>query len=120
MQCWRKNYGYNRKELRDVERLIRENRRKAVLIWNAGCKKEQIGDNSMNPIVSSIFDLSPAEKLQLVEDLWDNLASTPEVIPVPDWQKEELARRKANLIKNPDSAVAWEEVKNRLKNRNEC
>jgi Putative addiction module component len=27
----------------------------------------------------SIFDLSPAEKLQLVEDLWDDLAAAPEV-----------------------------------------
>ena len=26
---------------------------------------------------SSIFDLSPAEKLQLVEDLWDDLAEDP-------------------------------------------
>ena len=49
----------------------------------------------------SIFDLSPAEKLQLVEDLWDDLAATPEVVPVYDWQKQELARRKANLLKHP-------------------
>jgi hypothetical protein len=30
----------------------------------------------MNP--ASIFDLSPAEKLQLVEDLRDDLAAVPE------------------------------------------
>jgi len=29
----------------------------------------------MNP--ASIFDLSPSEKLQLVEDLWDDLATQP-------------------------------------------
>jgi putative addiction module component (TIGR02574 family) len=39
----------------------------------------------------SIFDLSPAEKLQLVEDLWDDLASNPSAVPVHDWQKEELS-----------------------------
>src|SRR5262245_62113295 len=27
--------------------------------------------------MDSIFDLSPSEKLQLVEDLWDDLAATP-------------------------------------------
>ena len=32
--------------------------------------------------ITSIFDLSPSEKLQLVEDLWDDLASTPEAVPV--------------------------------------
>jgi putative addiction module component (TIGR02574 family) len=60
---------------------------------------------------TSIFDLSPAEKLQLVEDLWDDLAATPEAVPVHDWQKQELARRKANLLTNPASGLAWEEVK---------
>jgi putative addiction module component (TIGR02574 family) len=49
----------------------------------------------------SIFELSLSEKLQLVEDLWDNIASTPEEVPVHDWQKEELARRKQNLLSNP-------------------
>jgi putative addiction module component (TIGR02574 family) len=65
----------------------------------------------------SIFDLSPAEKLQLVEDLWDDLASTPEAVPVHDWQKQELARRKANLLKNPASGLLWEEVKERVRGR---
>lgn len=67
--------------------------------------------------MSSIFDLSPAEKLQLVEDLWDDLAATPGAVPVHDGQKEELARRKANLQKNPASAVSWEEVKRRIRSR---
>jgi putative addiction module component (TIGR02574 family) len=66
---------------------------------------------------SSIFDLSPAEKLQLVEDLWDDLAGSPEAVPIHDWQKEELARRKANLQNNPASGLSWEEVKRRIRAR---
>jgi putative addiction module component (TIGR02574 family) len=62
----------------------------------------------------SIFDLSPAEKLQLVEDLWDDIASNPESVPIHDWQKEELARRKANLMNNPASGLSWDEVKRRI------
>jgi len=65
----------------------------------------------------TIFDLSPSEKLQLVEDLWDDLASTPETVPVHEWQKEELARRKANLAKNPASGLSWEEVKRIVRSR---
>ena len=34
----------------------------------------------MNTNDVSIFDLSPPEKLQLVEDLWDDLAATPSEI----------------------------------------
>jgi putative addiction module component (TIGR02574 family) len=74
----------------------------------------QSGVNSPN---SSIFDLSPAEKLQLVEDLWDDLAAVPESVPLYDWQKEELARRKANLQRNPASATDWESVKRRVRLR---
>jgi putative addiction module component (TIGR02574 family) len=76
-----------------------------------------ISANGNDKTVSSIFDLSPSEKLQLVEDLWDDIAATPESIPVHDWQKKELASRKANLIKNPASGLIWEEVKRRIRNR---
>jgi len=69
----------------------------------------------MNPL--SVFDLSPSEKLQLVEDLWDDLAASPENVPVHDWQLEEVARRKANLANNPSSGLSWEEVKRRIRSR---
>lgn len=38
----------------------------------------------------SVFDLTPPEKLQLVEDLWDDLASNSDDVVIHDWQKEEL------------------------------
>lgn len=65
----------------------------------------------------SIFDLSPPEKLQLVENLWDDLAASPSDIPIHEWQKEELARRKVNLMSQPASGLSWDEVKNRIRNR---
>lgn len=69
----------------------------------------------MDSTIHTVFDLSPAEKLQLVEDLWDDLAATPEAVPVHEWQKQELARRKANLQNNPGSGLTWEEVKRRVR-----
>jgi putative addiction module component (TIGR02574 family) len=66
---------------------------------------------------ASIFDLSPSEKLQLVEDLWDDIVAVPETVPVHDWQKQELARRKANLLNNRASARLWEEVKLNIRAR---
>ena len=71
----------------------------------------------MKPTTTSVFDLSPSEKLQLVEDLWDDLAATPEAVPVHDWQKQELARRKVNLLRNPAAGIAWEEAKRRVRSR---
>jgi len=69
----------------------------------------------LNQNNTSIFDLSPSENLQLVEDLWDDLATSPEAVPVHDWQKEELAKRKANLMKNPAAGLTWEQVKRRVR-----
>jgi putative addiction module component (TIGR02574 family) len=71
----------------------------------------------MDASTKSIFDLSTPEKLQLVEDLWDDIASTPGDVPVYDWQKEELARRKQNLLRNPGSALSWPEIQRRIRSR---
>lgn len=71
----------------------------------------------MDPNAVSVFDLSPPEKLQLVEDLWDDLAATPSEVPIHDWQKEELARRKANLMSKPSSGLFWDELKRRVRIR---
>lgn len=66
----------------------------------------------------TVFDLSPAEKLELVEDLWDDLAADQSAIPVHGWQKQELERRRAALKSNPGSGLTWEEVKRRVRSRN--
>jgi putative addiction module component (TIGR02574 family) len=71
----------------------------------------------MNPTGPSIFELSPAEKLQLVEDLWDDLASDPDAVPVHEWQKRELAKRKASLLQNPSASLSWDVVKQRIRGR---
>ena len=68
----------------------------------------------MNAEFTQVFELSLSEKLQLVEDLWDSIALVPEQIPVLDWQKEELARRKAAYLQNPDSGSSWEAAKERI------
>jgi putative addiction module component (TIGR02574 family) len=67
--------------------------------------------------ITSVFDLSPSEKLQLVEDLWDDLAATPEQIPLHGWQLDELARRKTNLMNNPASGLSWDEVQRTIRSR---
>jgi putative addiction module component (TIGR02574 family) len=83
--------------------------------WLSVFERIDQGERRVDHRGPSIFDLSPAEKLQLVEDLWDDLAGTPEAVPLHDWQKQELARRKANLLKNPASGCSWEDVKQRTR-----
>jgi putative addiction module component (TIGR02574 family) len=69
----------------------------------------------MDRSTESVFDLSPAEKLKLVEDLWDDLAADPEKVSVHEWQILELERRRANLRDNPASGLRWDVVKRRIR-----
>jgi putative addiction module component (TIGR02574 family) len=55
-----------------------------------------------------ISRLSPAERLQLVEELWDSLSS--EDIPLTPAQVEELDRREALHRANPKRGRPWREV----------
>ncbi len=71
----------------------------------------------MNSAIASLSHLSPAEKLQLVQDLWDDLAAAPATVPVYDWQIAELDRRREKLLDDPSSAIAWEEFDRRLRER---
>ncbi|MFM8378315.1 MAG: addiction module protein [Planctomycetia bacterium] len=69
----------------------------------------------MTPDTASIFSLSAAEKLQLVEDLWDDVASRPDDVPIHAWQLEEVERRRKSLAARPDSALSWDEMRARLR-----
>jgi putative addiction module component (TIGR02574 family) len=69
----------------------------------------------MSEPIRSVFELSPAEKLQLVEDLWDDLAAVPEDVPLHDWQREELQRRRARFQLDPGNVLSWEDVKRRVR-----
>jgi putative addiction module component (TIGR02574 family) len=51
----------------------------------------------------------------LVEDLWDDISSRPEDIPVHFWQLEEIERRRSNLASRPESALSWDEMTGRLR-----
>ena len=67
--------------------------------------------------IKALMELSPIEKLELIEALWESLSATPEQLPVPDWQKLELDRRKADYQANPTTILSWEEVQSNILNK---
>jgi putative addiction module component (TIGR02574 family) len=71
----------------------------------------------MNQQYPELFRLTLPERLQLVEDLWDSIATEAESLPLTEWQKAELARREAEYGQNPGLASTWEEVKQRILSR---
>jgi putative addiction module component (TIGR02574 family) len=62
---------------------------------------------------SELMKLTPQERLDLVEDLWDSIAQD-DMPPLTSEQKEELDRRYAEHLRDPGSASNWEDVKTRL------
>lgn len=50
--------------------------------------------------------LTPAERLLLIEQLWDSLDE--EDVPLTEAQQAELARRIADLEANPADQMSWE------------
>jgi putative addiction module component (TIGR02574 family) len=69
----------------------------------------------MKPItVNDLLGMPVAERLRLVEDLWDSIAEVPEAIELSDIQRAELDRRLDAYHLDPDSGSPWNNVKGRI------
>ena len=78
-----------------------------------------MGKNELDMMAraSDIVELSVAERIQMVEDIWDSIAAVPEAVPLSEDQKKELDRRLEAYHINPDAGSPWSEVKQRILNR---
>jgi putative addiction module component (TIGR02574 family) len=65
-------------------------------------------------LLDEIRKLSLAERIQLVEDVWDSIAAEGEELPVPGSHRTELARRREEQRRSPEDVVPWEEVRREL------
>ncbi|HEV7475977.1 MAG TPA: addiction module protein [Pyrinomonadaceae bacterium] len=64
-----------------------------------------------------IEQLSIAERLDLISTLWDSIPDSPDELPIPEWHRDELERRLAAAADDPDGAIPWEEVRQRLRKK---
>ena len=62
----------------------------------------------MSKPVIDFTHLSPAERIQLAEDLWDSLPS--EALPLTPAQAGELRRRREALRVDPSPGQDWQEA----------
>jgi putative addiction module component (TIGR02574 family) len=66
-------------------------------------------------LVAEILALPVAERMRLVEAIWDSISAVPEALPLTDWQKQELDRRLAEFDADPDAGSSLEEVFARIR-----
>jgi putative addiction module component (TIGR02574 family) len=62
-----------------------------------------------------IASLTPEERLDLLEELWDSLAATSEAIPLTGAQRVELDRRLDDLEREGPVGIPWDEVLGRIR-----
>ena len=67
--------------------------------------------------MSGVRSLDFERRLRLVEDLWDDIASEADLLPLTPAQRTELDKRLDRLLEaGPDGILAWEtlaEIRNR-------
>jgi putative addiction module component (TIGR02574 family) len=64
-----------------------------------------------------IEQLSLAEKLLLMERLWEDLSRQPADLPSPQWHGDILAQRQAAVREGRTTFIDWETAKERLRAR---
>ncbi|RJP38298.1 MAG: addiction module protein [Phycisphaerales bacterium] len=62
-------------------------------------------------IIREALLLPPAQRLAVIDRLWDGLAVSPEALPLSDEQRRELDRRIEAMDHDPTCGVSWEDVK---------
>ena len=67
----------------------------------------------MNKVLrEELMKLTPAERLEVAQDLWDSVAAHPESLPPPSAdQIAEAIRELEKHEKDPNTALPWEEVR---------
>ena len=68
-------------------------------------------------LTNEVRKLSTAEKIQLAEAIWDEVAEAGDSLPVPPSHRRELDSRLKAHLKSPGSALKLEEFRRRLAKR---
>jgi putative addiction module component (TIGR02574 family) len=66
---------------------------------------------SIDSIVSGFRELSPEDKIRLVQDLWDQIAQEIARMPLTESQRRLLDERLADEENNPDDVEPWTKAK---------
>ena len=73
--------------------------------------------NTLSTLRYEILRLSTAEKLALVEQIWDSIPEDDEALAPTPEQRADLERRLAEANADPDGGIPWEEVRDRIRQR---
>lgn len=61
--------------------------------------------------IADILQLSIAERLQIVQDIWDSIAENPDELPLTESEKLKLDKRLKSYKQNSTEVIEWETLK---------
>ncbi len=64
-----------------------------------------------------LSEMTTAEKMALIETIWEDIERNSEGLEIPQWQIDELEARERRLEAGMTKVVDWEEAKARLRRR---
>ena len=67
--------------------------------------------------IPEISQLSVPERILLLEELWDNIASHDSDVPIPESHQAELDRRLERHIRSPGALLSLGELQERIEKR---
>ncbi len=76
-----------------------------------------MSENINQDSIENIKKLSIAERILIIEDIWDSIISSKESFPVSDEQKKELDIRLEAYYKNPSEGRPWKEIKDNIQSQ---
>ena len=67
--------------------------------------------------IDDLRALSPAEKLRIIEILWDDLSANDQEIALPASVQEEVSRRRLELRDDPSIGLTHDEIWKQIRSR---
>ena len=61
--------------------------------------------------IADLLELSVAERIRLVQDIWDSVVAIPQDIEISEAQRDELEKRLADYRKSPEEGILWDQLK---------
>ena len=73
--------------------------------------------SSLQEIQAAADKLPPAEKLHLMETLWDGLRQQESDMAPLEWHRDALTETERNLAEGREEVLEWDRVKEELRDR---
>ncbi len=91
----------------------------ATLEAKWGCQWLKKG-NTMEKVDLPLSELTLAQKLDLMEAIWEDLAKHEKTLESPPWHEQVLKDREEALAAGKASVSDWEEAKDRIRKNVSC